>query len=77
MYTNEKIKRLIEERKSIIEKYDAEIREEIEREKAKYKFSWKRFLLMVLCVFVLFTLVEVNKKIFPPTSIWSWKYYIK
>lgn len=77
-YRNEKIDRLINERDRKIRELDAEIQKEIEKEKAKYKFSWKRFGL-VMCIFLMpvfiHVAVHVNKKIFPKTSIWSWEHY--
>jgi len=74
-YTNDKIKNLIEERNKAIQNYDSEILKEIAKEKAKYKFSWKRFLFMIGAVVFMVLAVEINKKIFPKTSIWSWEYY--
>jgi len=74
-YTNDKIKQLLSERNATIEKYNLEIQKEIQKEKARYKFSWKRFLLMVGAVFFMVAGFELNKKIFPKTSIWSWEYY--
>ena len=75
-YTNDKIKQLLAERNATIEKYNCEIQNEIAKEKAKYKFSWKRFLLMIGAVVFMVIAIEVNKKIFPKTSIWSWEYYM-
>lgn len=73
IYTNDRIKELINQRNEL----NRQIASEVEKEKAKYKFSWKRFLLMV-GLFVLFiTAIELNKKLFPKTSIWSWEYYKK
>jgi hypothetical protein len=43
-YKNDKIKQLLAERNAIIEKYNLEIKNEIAKEKAKYKFNWKLFL---------------------------------
>ena len=74
-YTNEKIKRLIAERNAAIDKYDREIRAEIEKEKSNYKFSWKHFLLTVGAIVFFFVAIQANKRIFPKTSIWSWAYY--
>jgi hypothetical protein len=76
-YTNEKIKQLLAERDAIVEKYNREIQSEVNKEKARYKFSWKRFLLMIGAVVFMVVAFELNKKIFPITSIWSWEYYIK
>ena len=73
MYSNENIKKLIEER----DKLDYEIKKEIEKEKAKYKFSYKRAVLMLFIIIFPFIMYKLNTKIFPPTSIWSWEYYIK
>lgn len=77
MYSNEKIKRLIEERNRIISSLDAEIEQEIQKEKAKYKFSWKMFLLVMSIIILPPIMVKINSKIFPKDSIWSWHYYIK
>ena len=74
-YTNNKIEQLIAERNAAIEKYNREIQNEIDKEKAKYKFSWKRFLIMIGTVVLMLIGVEAKKKIFPKTSIWSWGYY--
>lgn len=74
-YTNDKIKQLIKERDNAIERYDDEIQKEIEKEKAKYKFSWKRFLLVVGGIVIIISAFYFNKKTFPQTSIWSWDYY--
>ena len=74
-YTNDKIKQLLLERNITIEKYNREIQNEIDKEKAKYKFSWKRFLLMIGAVVFMVVAVELNNKIFPKTSIWNWEYY--
>ena len=74
-YTNDKIKKLIEERDKLISEYNYKINREIDLEKAQYKFSWKRFLLMIGTVALLFSAFELNKKLFPKTSIWSWEYY--
>lgn len=74
-YTNDKIKQLIAERDSVIEKYNRKIQFEIDLEKRKYKFSWKRFLMVVAtCLMPLY--VYINVKIFPDKSIWSWNHYI-
>lgn len=73
MYTNEKIKKLIEERKRL----DYEIEREIEKEKARYKFSWRNFLLVLAATILPFVMVKINEKIFPKDSIWSWQHYIK
>lgn len=40
-----------------------------------YKFSWKRFLLMIGVLIFIIIAVSLNKKIFTKTSIWSWEYY--
>lgn len=74
-YTNDKIKKLIEERDLIISKFNKEINNEIQKEKANYKFQWDRFSLMIIAIVVLVISVEVNEKLFPKTSIWSWGYY--
>lgn len=76
-YTNEKIKKLIEERDSIVYKLNKEINDEIQKEKAKYKFNWKRFSLFVLTIIFCISSIEINHRIFPKTSIWSWEYYFK
>lgn len=75
-YTNDKIKKLIAEKKAIVERYDREIQNEIDKEKARYKFSWKRFLLMIAAIALMVTFFELNKRLFPKTSIWSWDYYL-
>lgn len=74
-YTNDKIKKLIEERDAIVSKFNKEINEEIQKEKSKYKFSWKRFSLMIVAIVFMVIGVKVNEKLFPKTSIWSWDYY--
>lgn len=74
-YTNEKIKKLIEERDSIIYKFNKEINDEIQKEKAKYKFSWKRFSLMIGTLLLMIVGIKINEQLFPKTSIWSWEYY--
>lgn len=76
-YTNEKIKKLIEERDSIVAKLNKEINYEIQKEKDNYKFSWKRFSLFVLTIIFCISAIEINHRIFSKTSIWSWNYYIK
>lgn len=75
-YTNDKIKQLLAERNATIEKYNLEIQREIEKEQAKYQFSWKRFLLTVGAIVFMVAAVQLNKRIFPETSVWSWKYYM-
>lgn len=75
-YTNNKIKKLIEERDLIIRKFNEEIDNEIQKEKANYKFRWDRFSLMIIAIVFLVIAVEVNEKLFPKTSIWSWGYYL-
>lgn len=72
---NNKIKQLITDRDAIIEKYNQEIQNEIDIEKSKYKFSWKRFLIVLGLPITMLVSVELNQKIFPETSIWSWEYY--
>jgi hypothetical protein len=74
-YTNDKIKQLIAEKDKLNSEFNYKINREIEKEKAKYKFSWKRFLLMIGMAVLLFSAFELNKKLFPKTSIWSWEYY--
>lgn len=74
-YTNDKIKRLIKERDSIVSKFNKEINEEIQKEKSKYKFSWKRFSLFIISIILCISAIEINHRIFPKTSIWSWDYY--
>ena len=74
-YTNDKIKKLIADRDAAIQKFNYEIHREIEKEKAKYYFDWKRFMLMIACAVFMVLAIKVNKKIFPKTSIWSWEYY--
>jgi len=75
-YKNDKIKQLLAERNAMIEKYNLEIKNEIAKEKAKYKFNWKLFLLTIVGGVFFPIAIEVNKKIFPKTSIWSWEYCI-
>lgn len=74
-YSNDKINKMISERDSMIEKYNREIQNEIDKEKSKYKFSWKRFLLMIGSVILIIAAIQINEKIFAKTSIWSWQYY--
>ena len=74
-YTNDKIKNLIKERDSFVSKINKEINEEIQKEKANYKFRWDRFSLMIIAIVFLVIAVEVNEELFPKTSIWSWQYY--
>ena len=74
-YSNEKINRLIQERDSKVSSLNKEIEDEIQKEKANYKFSWKRFLLFILMITLCISAVEVNSRIFPKESIWSWDYY--
>jgi len=75
-YTNDKIKKLIEERDAIVSKFNKEINDEIQKEKSNYKFRWDRFSLMILTVVFIVIEIEVNEKIFPNSSIWSWNYYL-
>lgn len=77
MYTNEKIKKLIEDRNKQISYFDHEIEKEIEKERARYKFSWKNFCIVLAITIVPFMMYKINIKIFPKDSIWSWDYYIK
>ena len=77
MYLNEKIKRLITERNQQISYYDREIEKEIQKEKARHKFSWSRFALVIFIFIMPPAMYQLNTKIFPKTSIWSWDYYIK
>lgn len=74
-YTNDKIKQLIAERNATTEEYNRKIQNEIDKEKSKYKFSWKRFSLMVGAIAFMIIAFEINKKMFQKTSIWSWEYY--
>lgn len=73
MYTNDRIKKLLEDRNRI----DYEIQKEIEKIKATRKFSWKRFFLMVGTFAFIILMLKLNAEVFPKTSIWSWGYYIK
>lgn len=76
-YSNNKIKQLIEQRNKIVSRLDSEINREIEKEKMKYKFSWKRFL-MVVGIFVIPAItIKLNHRIFSNDLIWSWNYYLK
>ena len=77
IYSNDKIEKVIEERDRKISSYNYEIEKEIEKEKAKYIFSWKRFLLIIAIPLVIVIARKINKQIFPETSIWSWEYYMK
>ena len=74
-YTNETIQKLILERDAIVEKYNRQIQDEINKEKAKYKFSWKRFGFLLLLVVGIPLMYELNKMIFPPDSIFIWEFY--
>lgn len=74
-YTNDKIEQLIAERNATVKRYNREIQNEIDKEKSKYKFSWKKFLLMVSAVIFMQLAFKFNEKIFPKTSIWSWEHY--
>lgn len=75
-YTNDKIEQLIAERNDAIQKYNRKIQNEIDKEKAKHKFSFSRFSLLIGgCIFIVMAF-ELNKKMFPKTSIWSWEYYL-
>ena len=76
MRRNEKIDRLIDERNKIISALDQEIEKEIQKEEAKYEFSWKRFVLLVSSIILLISMFRLNEVLFPKTSIWSWDYYI-
>lgn len=70
-YTNDRIKALKEQQRLI----SLEIEKEIQKEKARYKFSWKGFL-MVVAVLLMPLYVYINVKVFPDTSIWSWNHYV-
>lgn len=70
-YTNDRIKELKEQQRLI----SLEIEKEIQKEKARYKFSWKRFLILV-AVMLMPLYVYINVKVFPDTSIWSWNHYV-
>ena len=61
-YKNDKIKQLLAERNAIIEKYNFEIKNEIAKEKAEYKFNWKLFLLenLVCACTLTFVLVVID-----------------
>ena len=72
IYGNDKIRKLVSQRDIL----NIQIEHEIKKEKAKYKFSWKRFLLMIAIVFGIPFSVYVNVKIFPNNSIFSWNHYI-
>ncbi len=74
-YSNEKIKHLIRERDLKISVLNKEIHDEIQKEKANYKFSWKRFSLFVLSIVLCISAIEINQRIFHKDSIWSWSYY--
>ena len=70
-YTNDKIKKLIAQREAI----EQEIEKEYEIEKAKYKFSWKRFFILIMMFIVMVTGVHINGKLFKKGSICSWETY--
>lgn len=74
-YTNKTIEQLIKERDETIRQYNSRIQREVDKEKARYKFSWKRFLLMIGSVIAFYLALWGNEKLFPKTSIWSWGYY--
>lgn len=74
-YTNDKIKKLIEERDRKVSEMNSEIEKEVQKEKAKYKFSWKRFSFLVGIPIVTAIMFKFNAIIFPKTSIWSWGHY--
>lgn len=76
-YTNRKIEQLIKERNDTVEKYNRKIENEIEKEKSKYKFSWKRFSLVIILPIAILTAIYINKVLFDETSIWSWEFYFK
>jgi hypothetical protein len=73
---NDKIRQLISERNSTIEKYNRQIQNEIDKEKEKYTISWNTVILTIVAILLMATAFNVNKKIFPKTSIWSWEYYL-
>ena len=71
IYTNDKIKSLVNQRNEL----NRQIANEIDKEKAKYKFSWKTFLLMLsIFIFIPFA-VYINGILFDEDSIWSWSNY--
>lgn len=74
-YLNDKIKQLMHERDNIIKEYNIKIEDEIIKEKAKYKVNYRRLLFMIFSVLFMVMAMEINKIIFPKTSIWSWQYY--
>ena len=75
-YTNDKIEKLIAERDAKFEEYNRGIQKEIEKERAKYTFSYKRLVLMIGSLAFMVFAFQLNKKVFPKTSIWSWEHYI-
>lgn len=74
--TNDNIKKLIAERNAAIEKYNHEIQRISDKEKDNREFSWKGLLLMLGAIIFIVTAINLNKKIFPKTSIWSFEYYM-
>jgi len=76
-YTNKKIEDLISRRDAENARYNYEIEREIQKEKATRKFSRVNFLLVVSIFIGIPLMFELNAKIFPKDSIWSWSYYIK
>lgn len=77
MYTNEKIKELIAKRNKKISELDREIENERRKERARYKFSWKRFLFMLAMVITSFVMIKINYKAFPKETILSWRYWLE
>ena len=70
---NEKIETLKKKCREIV----SEIEKERESERAKRKFSWKNFTILVLATIVPLLMIWLNHRIFSPTSMWSWYYWIK
>ena len=75
--SNERIKQLIRNRDDKISYFNNEIKKEIEKERAKRKFCWKRFALLLFILIMPFVFLKINVKVFQNDSIWSWSHYIK
>lgn len=76
-HQNEKILQLISERDSKIREYNQQIQLELDKEKSKQRFDWKYFIFSISLVLLFFSAIELNKQLFPKSSIWSWSYYLE
>lgn len=74
-YSNDEIDKLIRERDELIEQYNRRIRNEIEKEKAKYIISWKRVAIVIGGPILAILAIELNYILFDESSVWSWKYW--